>query len=677
MSRGISDLYRPQRPGEYLATDQLTGQLCWNTDLVQDFWGRWVHKDLIQEPSGLEYLPPLGGEENFTPIGGAVTQITSGTSYTLSPYKFFIDRRTTRPTVWQNRYDSGQYTQATSAEVVSLMPVVNDQIFNFSLVNANQASAVGTVTATDPSGEGNTWSIDTLPHDGWFIDPSTGTLYITIPGLLAPLESYELTIRATTNYPGGLFDTATITVNMISAPVITSETVFSIDENTTAITTCTATDEDDSDTQTWTIDGGPDAALFTINSSSGVLAFSANKNYESPVDSNLDNVYQCVVKVTDSYGAYDTETIVVTINDVEETPVITSASTANVAENTTAVITCTATGPATITWSISGGTDSAFFSINSSSGALIFLSAPDYETPLDSGANNTYVVTVKATHTDGQFATQTITATVTDVNEWDPSSFGTVVAEWDAKEYTTDITVTGLGVSQWLDRSGNNHTLVQTTDADRPAFSTSTGVRLQPGVTFDRSNSEFLVSSEVAATWNFLHNDSAHTITIVYEQQDVSTNLAHCGIISTSAATLSGQGIIIKYQPNTGIPTKRLAMLNNGTTDETPYTTSNMAFTNSRSMVATFAWEKDIGISTDLDVYFDGSLDGSGNISRTVSGSDATSTLCIGTLASDTASRNNNMIVHYISIHSGKMDNTTQLAWYNAIIARFGVGGLT
>ena len=57
----------------------------------------------------------------------------------------------------------------------------------------------------------------------------------------------------------------------------------------------------------------------------------------------------------------------------------------NVAENATAVTTVTATDadlPArTLTYSIVGGADAAKFTIDSSTGALSFVAAPDYEHP--------------------------------------------------------------------------------------------------------------------------------------------------------------------------------------------------------------------------------------------------------------------------------------------------------
>ena len=90
-----------------------------------------------------------------------------------------------------------------------------------------------------------------------------------------------------------------------------------------------------------------------------------------------------------------------------------STSSLSVDENTTSVTTFSANE--SVTWNLSGGADSSFFSMNS--GELSFSSAPDYESPQDSGANNTYVVTVRATDTSGNTSDQTVTVSVLDVNE--------------------------------------------------------------------------------------------------------------------------------------------------------------------------------------------------------------------------------------------------------------------
>ncbi|WP_153110542.1 DUF4347 domain-containing protein [Propionivibrio limicola] len=105
-------------------------------------------------------------------------------------------------------------------------------------------------------------------------------------------------------------------------------------------------------------------------------------------------------------------------------PVITSngggaTATLSVAENATTVTTVTATDAEnnTLTYSISGGADAAKFAINATTGALSFISAPDYETPADADANNSYTVQVTASDGNGGTGVQTITVNVTDVSE--------------------------------------------------------------------------------------------------------------------------------------------------------------------------------------------------------------------------------------------------------------------
>lgn len=97
-------------------------------------------------------------------------------------------------------------------------------------------------------------------------------------------------------------------------------------------------------------------------------------------------------------------------------PVFTSSATASAAENQTTAITLVATDDQTISYSISGA-DSALFSINSSTGVVIFATAPDYEAPSDSGANNIYNFTATATDVKGLASTQSVVITVTDVAE--------------------------------------------------------------------------------------------------------------------------------------------------------------------------------------------------------------------------------------------------------------------
>jgi hypothetical protein len=202
-----------------------------------------------------------------------------------------------------------------------------------------------------------------------------------------------------------------------------SDAYYCIAENTSTVTTVTATDSDVGDTLTYSISGGVDSSLFTINSSTGALSFISAPNFEAPADSGGNNVYDVTVQVSDTHLATDSQNIHVNVNNVAETPVITSngggASAAiTVSENLTAVTTVVATDGdgTTPTYSIVGGADSALFTISTSTGVLSFNSAPNFEAPNDSGPNNVYDVTVRAS--DGSlWDDQAIAVQVINANE--------------------------------------------------------------------------------------------------------------------------------------------------------------------------------------------------------------------------------------------------------------------
>jgi VCBS repeat-containing protein len=119
--------------------------------------------------------------------------------------------------------------------------------------------------------------------------------------------------------------TATITVNAVNSdPEITSDGAgatasVSIVENTTAVTTVTATDPD-LDTPTFSITGGIDDGFFSIDPVSGVLTFDSAPNFESPADDNGDNVYIVEVTASDGKGGSDVQTISVTVTDGNDAP---------------------------------------------------------------------------------------------------------------------------------------------------------------------------------------------------------------------------------------------------------------------------------------------------------------------------------------------------------------------
>lgn len=93
---------------------------------------------------------------------------------------------------------------------------------------------------------------------------------------------------------------------------------LSIAENTTALTTITATDANTpwGDSITYSIGAGGDGSSFTIDATTGVLKFVTAPDFEAPGDTNRDNVYAVTVVATDARGATDMQTLTIGVTDV-------------------------------------------------------------------------------------------------------------------------------------------------------------------------------------------------------------------------------------------------------------------------------------------------------------------------------------------------------------------------
>ena len=96
-----------------------------------------------------------------------------------------------------------------------------------------------------------------------------------------------------------------------------------------------------------------------------------------------------------------------------------SSSTIKIDENSTLVFDFDS--DQTVTWAESGGQDGHLFSIDSYSGVLSFVNAPDYENPTDypdiGYSDNNYVVTISAQNSSGVTSYHTISVQVQNVEE--------------------------------------------------------------------------------------------------------------------------------------------------------------------------------------------------------------------------------------------------------------------
>jgi VCBS repeat-containing protein len=119
----------------------------------------------------------------------------------------------------------------------------------------------------------------------------------------------------------GLTDQAQLTISITgtnTAPIITSSgagqsAAVNVAENSIAVTTVTATTLGNA--ATYAITGGADSSRFSISATTGVLAFLAAPDFESPTDAGSDNIYDVIVSASDGANT-DDQAIAVTVTNI-------------------------------------------------------------------------------------------------------------------------------------------------------------------------------------------------------------------------------------------------------------------------------------------------------------------------------------------------------------------------
>lgn len=299
----------------------------------------------------------------------------------------------------------------------------------------------------------------------------------------------------------------------VTAPVITgpgsatgAASSISIAENTSTVHSFTA-----NESVTWSRSGA-DSARFTLTGN--VLTISA-RDFETPQSTLNTNIYVVIITATDSSTNTTSQTLSVTITNVNEAPVIgafsgAASGTYSVTENATSLYNINATdvdSGTTLTYSLTGA-DAGDFAI-SVSGALSFSPAPDFEAATDSDTNNTYIVITWVS--DGSLSdSQTVTITVTNLNESGSASLPSIVGTpYKGVAISTTVTVNAAGKVRFFvngkrianclaistSGSGSTHTATCTW---RPAF---TGRQSLTATLTPTSNTFSAVTSPALSTW--------------------------------------------------------------------------------------------------------------------------------------------------------------------------------
>lgn len=303
--------------------------------------------------------------------------------------------------------DLGAYEFASDGGVVNNSPIFTSPT-NY-MINEG-TTAVGQVTATDADGDTISYSIVTGSNDAalFSINPSTGALsFLSAPTALENDQVYTLTVRAS-DAIDSVDQTITVTVLASNtgntAPVFTSSANFTVNEGISTVGQVIATDAD-GDAVIYSLIAGVDAALFSIDASTGSLSF-----LSPPSGLTDDQTYSLTVSASDTVDSAE-QSLTVTVQppgSLNAAPVFTSSANFTLIEGISTVgqVIATDADGDTISYSIVNGNDADLFTINSSTGALSFLSAP-----MDLLSNQIYSLVVRAAD-QTESVDQTITVTV-------------------------------------------------------------------------------------------------------------------------------------------------------------------------------------------------------------------------------------------------------------------------
>ena len=350
--------------------------------------------------------------------------------------------------------------------------------------NAEAGTNIGSAVAAtdDDTTDTLTYRLNGTDADSFDIVSTTGQLKTKAALDRATKSSYSVTV-VVTDGNGGI-DSIAVTITVTepnNVPEFTdgTETTRSVAENTPSDTAfgapVAATDDDPTDTLTYTL-GGTDAASFAIVSSSGQLKTKAALDYEA-----TKNAYSVTVSVSDSTH---TDSIDVTINvtNVNEAPAFpdTTDTTLEVTKHTpigtdigdpvaatdldgdTDVNPTDATVDA-LTYTL-GGTDATSFDIDSDTGQLKTKTGVAF----DRTTKSSYMVTVTAS--DGEFMDSTsvgITVVITPVCDRTLAVRDAIVAKVPGVTNCADVTETHLAaITGPLSLSNKSITALKAGDFD-------------------------------------------------------------------------------------------------------------------------------------------------------------------------------------------------------------------
>ncbi|PNW57944.1 UNVERIFIED_CONTAM: hypothetical protein BEN50_06805 [Euhalothece sp. KZN 001] len=402
--------------------------------------------NIIEAGGGNDTISPGGGDNTVDGGIGIDTVFYEETFAERGPVEPFGGRiRVGKNTDFLSNVEFIQFSD-TRIDTETLTATPKISLGDTSFEEGNEINSVNLILTTSETPispiEGQVTSIDgtavagedyTRINTSFLIEPGETSTEISIELIgnldfeedeTFTLEFSNLRNATFANDQTELEQTITIVNDDDGSPTIVSSQTVEVNENTNFVQTVRASNPNQqvNNNITFNITGGLDQDLFTIDQQTGELQFVQEPDFENPESQNGTNTYEVEVTATNNFALSDSETIAVTVTDINESPLIISdTTTVEVKENTTEVLSVNASDPDvndTITFSLTGGEDQGLFTIARQAGTLRFLEAPNFENPASASGDNNYQVEVTAQDSKDLTDVQIININVIDFDDW-------------------------------------------------------------------------------------------------------------------------------------------------------------------------------------------------------------------------------------------------------------------